>query len=60
MSVLQVRHLIFRDVFKLQSVVNLDCDFSHVIKAADVHDDFQSEQRDYELSISCLFCRWDI
>ena len=57
MSVLQVRHLIFRDVFKLQSVVNLDCDFSLVIKDANVHDDFQSEQRDYELSISCQFCR---
>ena len=44
----------------MQSIVNLDCDFSHVIKAAGVRDDFQSEQRDYELSISCQFCWWDI
>jgi len=60
MLVLLVRHLIFTDVCKLQSIVDLDCDFSLVINAAHVHYNFQSEKRDYELSISCQFCWWDI
>ena len=41
MLVLLVRHLIFRDVCKLHSVVNLDCDFSLVTDVVDVHYNFR-------------------
>jgi len=54
MSILLVRHLIFKDVCKFHSVVNMDCDFSLIINAVYVHYNFQSEKRDYELSISLV------
>ena len=55
MSIFIVRHLFFRDMSKLQSVVDFDYDFSLVTNAADVHYNFKSKKRDFELSISCHF-----
>ena len=50
----------FRDVCKLSSVVNLDCDLSLVNDGAEVHYNFQSEKRNSKLSISCQFYWCDI
>ena len=50
MFVLLVRHLFFRDVCKLSSVVNFDYDLFLVIDGAEVHYHYQSEKK---LSCPC-------
>ena len=50
MLVLLVKHF-FRDVYKLQSVVNYDYDFCVLPAAEDVHYNFETEKK----ILSCLF-----
>ena len=52
--------IFFRDVCKLQSVVNFDCNFPLLPDATDVHYNFQTKKRVYELTILCQFCWWNI
>jgi len=48
----------FRDLCKLPSVVNFDCDLSLIIDGVEVHYNYQNEKK--KLSMSCQFYWWDI